>query len=238
MTSIKLDKWVQISSTMNEEMKALYSNLCFTNPDSKVIGVISSSENEGKTFLCMELLKQYSNDGKKVCLIDCDLRKSKLHRRYTSSFDERPHGVSEYLQGLAKYEDIIYETDLKGAYIIFSGKTTRNGVNLFNKKNFDDLLNKLRTEYDAVIMDLPPVNLVIDGAIAASKTDGVLFVINSLETKQRNAVLAKKQLERCKIKILGAVLNFVQKSGNSYYYHGYYSSYYQSGSNTSRKKKH
>ncbi len=235
MKNVVLDKWLKINSTMNEEMKALYSNLCFTNPECKSIGLISSGENEGKTFLALELMKQFSNDDKTVCLLDCDLRKSKIHRRYTTQFDERPQGVSEYLQGAASLDDILYKTDLKGADIIFAGKTTRNGVNLFNKKNFTDLMTYLKSKYDMVIVDLPPINLVIDGAIAASKTDGVLFVINSAVTNQRNAVLAKKQLERCKVKILGAVLNFVKKSGGSYYYHGYYSSYYQS---TTKKHKH
>ena len=216
---------------VNESFKTLRTNLQFCGSDNKVIAVTSCDASEGKTTVALMLAKSLSELNKKVIFIDCDLRKSVVETKYADT--KNANGMSEFLAGLVKKEDVIYSTQYDNLDIIFSGPFCSNPVELMMGDAFVGLLKELREKYDYVIVDTPPLGLVIDSAVVAKNCDGAIMVISAGRIRYKQAKKTKEQLEKSGCKILGAVLNHVEKRGERYYkrYHkryygkGYYSNY-------------
>lgn len=204
-----------------ESYKTLRTNLLYTE-NLQVITITSSSPDEGKTITAFNLANSFAQMGKKVCLIDCDLRKSSL-KSYLLIRD-KCSGVSEYLTRQSK--DYIKETNIKNLYVILSGKKPPNPSELLSGQRFDDLLDELRDIFDYIIIDTPPVTVAMDAAIIGRKSDGVVLVVRNEFTKRNVLKRAKIELERNGSRIVGVVLNRVNKNqmeyGNYYGYSKYY----------------
>ena len=218
---------------VNESFKTLRTNLQFCGSEYKVINITSCDANEGKTTVSLMLSKALSDINKKVIYVDCDLRKSVVSSNYSNAGSVK--GLSEYLTGLGKKEEVICSTQYENFDIIVSGPHCPNPVDLMMGERFAELLNSLKEEYDYVIIDTPPLGLVIDSAVVAKYCDAAVMVISAGRVRYRQAKHTKAQLEKSGCKILGAVLNFSGKRGDSYYkkYYkktygkGYYTSYYE-----------
>lgn len=189
----------------NEAFKTLRSNLLFCGKDIKVILVTSTNENEGKSYISSELSKSLSELGKKVLLIDADMRKSVTLGR--NSKKQNVLGLSEYLSGQATINQIIYRTQITGFDIVFCGRFPPNPVELLSTEVFGNLLENVKNQYDYIIIDSAPLLHVIDASVISVKCDGAIFVVSPGKTKYYDAINAKEQLLKSGCTILGAVLN-------------------------------
>ena len=189
-----------------EAYNVLRSNLQFCGKDIKVIMLTSCEANEGKTTVSMHLGKSFADLGKKVLVIDADMRKSVLAGRNTNA--KNAQGLSEILTGFATKKDVIYQTQFENLKVLFAGKYPPNPVELLSSRHFSDLLEDLRNneKFDYIIVDTPPLGLVIDAAVVAPMCDGVVLVMND-NAKYRQVENVIEQLRKSDSKILGVVRN-------------------------------
>lgn len=206
-----------------EAIKTLRTNIQFSGIDIKTIVLTSCYPNEGKSDVTFQLALEIGKMGKKVLVVDADIRKSAYVSRY--QIKERISGLSQYLSGQRREADIIYRTNFEGVDMIFAGPTAPNPSELLEQESFSQLLGSLREKYDYVLIDTPPIASLIDAAIAAKQCDGAILVIESGTVSRRTALKAKEQLEMSGCRLLGAVLNKVDVRKDKYY--SKYSYYYK-----------
>lgn len=204
-----------------EAIKTLRTNIQFSGRDIKTIMFTSCFPNEGKSDTLIQLAKEIGKAGKKVLLIDADIRKSTFIRRY--HVRQSVKGLSQYLSGQVEQLGIYYSTNFENMDMIFAGPMAPNPSELLEEKAFDELLATARQIYDYILIDTPPILSLTDAAIVARKCDGAVLVIESGRVKYRDAQKAQEQLKKSGCSILGAVLNKVQARKDKYYssYYGY-----------------
>lgn len=206
-----------------EAIKTLRTNIQFTGKNVKTIMFTSCFPNEGKSDVTFQLCQEIGNMGKRVLLIDADIRKSDYVSRYR--IKQKVNGLSQYLSGQLAKEFLIYQTNFLNVDIIFAGPMAPNPSELLEEEAFRELLEGVRACYDYIIIDTPPVGSVIDAAIIAKESDGAVLVIESERVSYKVAQKSMEQLEKTGCKILGAVLNKVNIEKNKYY--GKYDYYYK-----------
>lgn len=207
-----------------EAIKTLRTNIEFSGSEVKTVVITSCYPNEGKSDILFQLAREMGKAGKKVLVLDADIRKSSFVSRYQVS--GKTNGLSQYLSGQINLHDIVYATNYTGVDIIFSGPVAPDPTELLSQKVFGELLQNMRDLYDYILVDTPPVLSVIDAAVAAKQCDGVILVIESELVSRKAAVKAKDQLKKSGCRLLGAVLNKVDMKKNKYY--SKYSYYYGS----------
>lgn len=208
-----------------EAIKTLRTNIQFTGADIKTIVVTSCYPNEGKSDIVFQLAREIGKIGKRVLILDADIRKSSLISRY--EVKGKIQGLSQYLSGQSKLDEILHTTNFQGVDIIFAGPVAPNPSELLAQESFAALVQSMRSSYDYVLVDTPPIGSLIDAAVAAKHCDGAVLVIESETVSRRVAAKAKEQLEMSGCRILGAVLNKVDIKKNKYYQK--YSYYYYNG---------
>ena len=225
--SVVLKEDHEMDFRTKEAYKTLRANLEFAGDDVKVISITSCTPNEGKSSTSMNLAKAIAESGKKVILIDADLRKSVLVGRYKTGAVK--YGLTHYLSGQKTFNEVYCNTNIKNLYVAFSGPVPPNPSELLGGKYFASMVKSLRSIFDYVIIDTPPLGSVIDSAIVAKQCDGCVIVIASNEISYKFAQKVKEQLEVAECRILGCVLNKVNLTQKGYYgkYYGkYYGRYY------------
>lgn len=228
---------------ISESFKSLRTNIQFCGNNLKCIALTSCMPNEGKSIVSVELALSFADIGKKVLLIDADMRKSIMHTRY--NFQPLCDGLSQYLTGQADIRDIICETQNDNLFIIPCGLFPPNPVELLAGENFKNLISTLREQYDYIIIDTPPLGAVIDAAVISTVCDGVALVIALDKVSRKIALDVKNQLERSNCKILGVIANYTESENKRYtssydrYSHkGYrYEPYKTINNNTDSEKK-
>lgn len=198
-----------------ESIKILRTNIEFTGMDVKTILFTSCFPNEGKSDIVFQLAREIGNIGKKVLILDADIRKSSFQTRY--SVTRKIEGLSQYLSGQTGGGNIIYSTNYSNLDIIFAGPTAPNPSELLAQEAFDVLLRTVKDRYDYILIDTPPVGNMSDALVAARHCDGAVLVIESQLVSQKIAAKAKEKLERAGCRILGAVLNKVDVRQDKYY---------------------
>lgn len=237
MQSVSLGSVKEHSYTMKESLRALKTNIQFCGDDVKTILITSAIPNEGKSTVTMSLARSLTESGKSVLVVDTDMRKSVLIGRLRAKVrGSELFGLSHYLSGQKKLEDILYATDIKRLFMVFAGPSVPNPTEILEKRYFEDLMEFARDHFDYVILDCAPIGAAIDAAVVAKHCDGALLVISQGGASCRMISNVKKQLETSGVRVLGAVLNKVEmrKSGYGYgygygygkYYGNYYGSYY------------
>lgn len=201
------------SIAKREAYNTLRANIAFSGEENKVILFTSAETGEGKTTVAFEMARSFANDGKKVILLDCDLRKSVMRSRYRITTDNPGKnsikGMSHYLTSQASLDDVLCFAVDEGFDLILAGRSTPIPTELLNSPMFSNLISFCKRKYDYVIIDAPAITHVIDAAIIASQADGVVLVIEQGVTSKKKIGDAVKQLEYTKARILGAVLNKV-----------------------------
>jgi capsular exopolysaccharide synthesis family protein len=168
-------------------------------------------------------------------VIDTDMRKSVYvgRLRAASTDGSEIFGLSHFLSGQKKLEDVLYGTEVPGLFMIFAGPTVPNPTEILEKKYFEELLQFAREHFHYVLLDCAPIGAAIDAAVIAKHCDGAILVIAQGMASSRLILNVKKQLEASGVPVLGAVLNKVHIKKNGYYsssyYGGYYGSYYGRG---------
>lgn len=211
---------------LTEGLNQLKTNLAFCGKDIKVITITSSVQNEGKSLVAFDLSKTMAEGGKKILMVDADLRKSVLAAKYHIQGIDK--GLSHYLTRQAEIEDIIYETETEGFYLSVAGPLSPDPTSLLDSDQFQKFIDKVREDYDYVIIDAPPLGVVIDAVIIGKYCDGAVLVIEQGVIKRKVVQDVIKQLKRGKVRILGAVLNKVDERIGAYgaYDYKYSYSYY------------
>lgn len=224
MQQIEL-KIEELDYRSKEAYKTLRTNVEFSGDSIKVVAITSCTPNEGKSSIAYELACSFAQNGKKVLLVDADLRKSVLIRKHFKG--KVRFGLVHYLVGKYSFDDVCCETNLKNMYMTFAGPVPPNPSELLGNQRFKSMLEKAKENYDMVIVDTPPLGSVIDSAIVAKQCDGVMLVIANGEISYRFAQKVKEQLEKAECRILGCILNKVDmsKGGRFSYYNKYYGTY-------------
>lgn len=223
MEKIAVSTMVPKELRVNEALKTLRTNLMFSGPSVRVVGFTSFGPGEGKTTLSLQTAISFAQMGKRVLLVDADLRKSVLAGQLR--IRSKMEGLSHYLSGLSGVSDLLRETDIPGLYLMLAGVRVPNSTELLGSDNFARLIPALREVFDYVIIDTAPVGQVIDCALMAPHMDGVVMVIDATRNSHKLERRVKNQLEKSGGKILGVVLNQVDMSLERGYYGKYYGGY-------------
>ncbi len=232
MQTAEFTKLKEMSSTMLESLRALRTNIQFCGDDVKTILFTSTIPDEGKSTVVLDLARSIGESGKKVLIVDTDMRKSVIMSEHGVTVSGNKHdqifGLSHYLSGQRGLEDVLYGTNLKRVDIVFAGRSIPNPTEMLGKHYFTDLLEYGREHYDYVLIDCAPITAAIDAVLTAHYCDGAVMVIEQGVVSSRAILDAKRQLENSGVRILGAVLNKVKMEGSHYghYYGKYYGNYY------------
>lgn len=232
MESVSLGKVQEQGYTMKESLRALKTNIQFCGDDVKAILVTSSIPNEGKSTVTENLARSLTESGKRVLLIDTDMRKSVLvgRLRARSMGGGEIFGLSHFLSGQKQLDEVLYATDIPKLFMVFAGPSVPNPTEILEKKYFKELIDFGKEHFDYVLLDCAPLGAAIDAAVIAKQCDGAMIVVGQGMASGRMVNNTKKQLELSGVRILGVVLNKVKmkKKGYGSYYGGYYGSYYGS----------
>lgn len=220
MKKISFNKLKPQDSASKEAYVTLRTNIQFSGSDITVIALTSTQPNEGKSVISFNLVRAFAETGKKVLLLDTDIRKSVLVSRY--EVDTEIYGLTHYLCGQQPLEEVVYDTNIENLHILHSGQVAPNPTELLGSKMFEQLLIRLREEYDIIIVDCPPLGIVIDAAVVAKFCDGSILVVESNAVSCRVLQKVQKQLEKSGTRILGCIMNKVEPHSLSYKYYGYY----------------
>ena len=232
MQTAEFTKLKEMSSTMLESLRALRTNIQFCGDDIKTILFTSTVPDEGKSTVVLDLARSMGESGKQVLVIDTDMRKSLIIKEYgvtvSGSKHDQVFGLSHYLSGQKKMDDVLYHTSIKRVDIVFAGRSVPNPTEMLGKQYFMDLLEYGRQNYDYVLIDCAPITAAIDAVLTAHYCDGAVMIIEQGAISSRAIADAKKQLENSGVRILGAVLNKVRMDSSRYghYYGKYYGNYY------------
>ena len=216
------------NNVASESIRMLRTNLNFM--DLKVINAVSTVPSEGKTEVLTNLALSFALLEKKVILIDCDLRKPKVHKNFGLC---RGIGVSDIVlsKNTIDYREAIqtFKKNNVSIDILAAGSKVSNPSELINSKSFANLVDKLKQDYDLVLIDCPPISSMTDGMLVSYLSDGTIYVIESERTDYQVIRSCIDELKANKAFILGAVLTKVniksQKKLYGYKYDYYYASY-------------
>ena len=216
LDKIAVQRYVAKNFQLAEAIKTLRTNLMFSGADVKAVAVTSFMASEGKSTISFQLAASLAQAGKRVLLLDADLRKSNLLNRL--KIRTKVEGLSHYLSGMASVDDLLYETDLPGMYIMFAGTYVPNAAELLGSAGFSSLITAVKDVFDYVIVDAAPLGQVIDCAVIAPVLDGVLMVVDVTKNSYKMERRVKAQLEKSGARILGVVLNRVDIKDRGGYY--------------------
>ncbi|MBU1141059.1 MAG: CpsD/CapB family tyrosine-protein kinase [Firmicutes bacterium] len=206
-----------------ESFQKVLINLDYANLDGKhkVIQFTSTLASEGKSTFVSNMAYLLGQKGRKIVLIDLDLRKPKLNRVFNVTNRD---GLTDYLSGKIEYEKLVRHSDEVGIDYIVAGEKTTAVVNVLESEKLKDLITKLRDTYDYVLLDTPPVIAVSDALYVARIADGVIFIVAQNTAKKSLITDAVNTLKTNHVNIIGIVLTQVNLK-RGFYGYGYDSSY-------------
>lgn len=216
MEKISVKQFVVRDFHAAEAMKTLRTNLMFSGESIRAVALTSFSASEGKSTISFQLAASLAQTGKRVLLLDADLRKSVLASRL--QIQTKVDGLSHYLSGMADIKDLLYKTDEPGLYIMFAGARVPNSTELLGSRSFKNMIPVLKEMFDYVIIDGAPLGQVIDCAVMAPELDGVLMVVDASNNSYKLERRVRAQLEKSGGKVLGVVLNRVDFADKGGYY--------------------
>lgn len=205
-------------SPISEQYRTIRTNIQFAAVDKEIrsILVTSAGPGEGKSTTVANLAIVFAQQGKKVLLIDGDLRKPTVHYIFNVVNNV---GLTNVLTKQLEFDAAIADTDQQNLYVLSSGPVPPNPAELLGSNTMIDLIDKACEEFDIVLIDTPPILAVTDAHILANVCDGTLLVVSSGKTVQESALKAKEVLRSSSTKLLGAVLNDKKANYDSYHYY-------------------
>jgi capsular exopolysaccharide synthesis family protein len=203
----------------SEAYRVLRTNLLYSLVDlpPKVIVTTSPGPHEGKSTTCANLAVVLTQAGKQVLLVDCDLRRPVVHKVFgLRNF----RGLVSVLAGEHSLQDVSHEP-LPGLKVVTVGPVPPNPAEHLGSRRFAELLDGARAEFDYVLLDAPPTELVTDPAIVSTQSDGVLLVLDAQSTRKGAVRQAMRSLEGVGANVIGTVMNNVKASRGGYYGYGH-----------------
>ena len=212
-------------SSLSEALRTMRTNMDFINSGNgtKLVSITSTVPSEGKTFLAANFGAIVALTNQKVCVIDIDMRKPKVHLAFggTSTND----GMSTLLTGKSNLKSSIQKTEIDNLFYISAGPTPPNPSELLLQKEFEKLLNQMRDEFDVIILDTPPVGLVTDARLAMVKSDIQLYVFRADHSKRTFSKVLNDLKLSGQFPNITAVLNAVSSTPGYGYGYGYGNNY-------------
>ncbi len=207
-------------SVISEQFRAIRTNINFSMPDQdlKTLLITSAGPSEGKSTTSANIAGVFAQEGKKVILVDSDMRKPTAH--YTFKL-RNSYGLSSLLTRQCELSEAIQQSDLENLWVIPSGMIPPNPAELVGSKQMDIVVENLLKEFDLIVFDAPPLLSVTDAQILSNKCDATILVVNSGESEKEEVLKAKEILEISKANIIGVVLNNFTLQKDHYYYHYY-----------------
>lgn len=220
-------------SVASEAYRGIRTGILFSSAElePRVILITSAAPNEGKTISTTNLAITMAQSGNRVIMLDCDLRRPKLHRIFKAPSDK---GITNLIVGNTEIKEAIFSTHVPGLDVIPCGPIPPNPSEILGSRKMHKLLEALKKNYRRIIIDSPPINVVTDAVVLAKSVDGVVIVIRSNDTPREVVKNGLNQLQAVRANILGAILNCVPTGRDSYYYYHYY--YYYYGEEKKRKR--
>jgi capsular exopolysaccharide synthesis family protein len=213
-------------SAAAEAARSVRTNLLLMSPDKpyKTLLVTSAGPAEGKTMVAISIAIAMSQTGQRVCLVDCDLRRPRVHAVFGCPADL---GVTVAMLEPERLDEAVIKTMVPDLWVLPAGLTPPNPADLMHSDALGRLLESLRQRFDLIVIDSPPACLVTDSVVLSSRVDATLLVVRARATKREAAQRALRALSDVGGNLSGFVLNAVVPSGESYAY-SYYRSYSQS----------
>ncbi|HVJ94136.1 MAG TPA: polysaccharide biosynthesis tyrosine autokinase [Labilithrix sp.] len=209
------------ASGIAEAARSLRTNLMFMNPDKpyRRILVTSAAPSEGKTTVAVSVAISLAQGGQRVCIVDCDLLRPRLHRIFDRAGDV---GVMNVSVGEATVEEVAKPTVVPNLYCIPCGPIPPSSADVVASERFRQMLDELSEHFDRIVLDSPPLVAVTDSAILSTLVDGVLLVVRSFKTTFALSRSGLRHLRDVDAPIAGAVLNAVDLDRHEYGYQRYY----------------
>ncbi|MGM9946109.1 MAG: CpsD/CapB family tyrosine-protein kinase [Lysinibacillus sp.] len=208
-------------SIIAEQFRTIRTNIKFAVPDTdlKTILVTSSTPGEGKSTNAANLGVVFAQEGKKVLIVDADMRKPTLHHTF-GIFNTV--GLSTVLSRQNEFNCAIQETPIVGLFVLPSGPIPPNPTELLSSKTFDTFIEEMKNNYDIIIFDAPPLLSVSDAQVLSHKCDGTLLIIHSNVAEKEDVLKAQSILATSQAKVLGVILNNYKMPRSRKYYYQYY----------------
>lgn len=210
-------------SVFSEDIRTIRTNLDFSlsEYEKKVIMITSSLPTEGKSFISSNLATAISQNGNKVLIIDCDLRRGRLHKIFeVSNTQGLSNLISQYNQEI-DIKSFLKQTDINKLYVLPRGVVPPNPSELLSSSRFSSIIENLKQYFDYIILDSAPVNGLPDALILSNCADRVVIVTEYGKTSIDALADTKKALENVSANIAGVVINRIPKSKSKYGYYYY-----------------
>lgn len=223
-------------SPVAEAYRTFRTNIQFSSfdKDLKSIVITSTGQGEGKSTTICNLAVTMAQSGSKVLLIDCDLRRSQVHKNFGLLNHK---GLTNILAHQDPYEEVIKQSNVIGLDILTSGPKPPNPSELLGSNAMKAFIKEMTTKYDRVLIDASPVGLVTDAAILSTIADGTILVVAAGEVVIEAAKRAKELLEQVNANIVGVLLNKVSAEKSKYYQYYYHQYYYYDDEEQMQKNK-
>lgn len=209
------------TSPAAEAFRTFRTNLQYTSIDKKVKSIVITSPEiqDGKTVTSSNLAISIANTGKKVLLVDADLRKPNVHNQFKITNSK---GLTHLLVEELNMDEVLYAIPgISNLHVLTSGIIPPNPSELLSSNKMKELVHEFTQSYDMVIIDTPPIGLVSDGVILSRIVDGVVITVLAQKTKVNTALNAAKALRTVEANILGVVLTKMNTKKNGYYEYKY-----------------
>ncbi len=200
-----------------ESYRTLRTNIQYSSFDKeyKTIVVTSSEPGEGKSTTSGNLALAIAQGENRVLLIDCDMRKPSLHKRFRISNN---YGLTDLLLHKKTMEDVAVKYN-EGLTVVPAGKIPPNPSEMLGSKAMTTFLEEMKKHFDYIIMDTPPIGAVTDSQVLSTKVDGTILVVKAGTTKKDVVMNSVNAIKKVNGNLIGTVLNGVEQSKNKYYYY-------------------
>ncbi|MGX6445617.1 CpsD/CapB family tyrosine-protein kinase [Neobacillus sp. K501] len=205
-------------SPISEQYRTIRTNIQFSSIDKeiKTLMVSSSGPGEGKSTTTANLAVVFAQQGKKVLLVDSDMRKPTAHYTFNQV---NTYGLTSVLTKEMTLDKAVRETDAENLFILTSGPIPPNPAELLGSQAMEQFLEDGKSLFDIILFDTPPLLTVADSQILANKCDAAMLVVSSGRTEREQMVKAKEILDSAQSKLLGVVLNNKKLENTDYYYY-------------------
>lgn len=207
-------------AVMQNAVKTLATNIRFASVDNPVhsIVVTSSIPNEGKSTIAVALSEALASGGKSVLLVECDMRRRSIAGMLGV---HAQNGLYAVLSAQVELEDAVVRTSMRGVSFLAAEPHIPNPVDILGSRRFRSFVESLKSSYDYVVFDTPPISAFVDAAVIGSVVDGALLVVRRNFVKREAVVSSLEQLKKAGANVLGTVLNYCENERSDYYYEYY-----------------
>jgi len=214
----------QPKSPISEAFRKMRTNITFSDIDHEiqVLAITSTDKSEGKTTILGNYAVALAQSGKRTLIIDCDLRRPQMHRKFDLSNSK---GLTSILLKEIDIVDGIQKTEVPGLFIITSGPIPPNPSEILASRRMGELMGDLKNNFDYILLDAPPVGMVTDAAVLSPVVEGYIVVVSLGQCNRDGVRYAVENLKKINARIIGVVANRVPITKRNRYY-GYYNAYY------------